>query len=66
MSTHTGVLRRDHRAAMAQVGWLGQTGCLYALADPPHDPREPGGYAPLYLQLGTWVELEPGVWVVED
>jgi hypothetical protein len=43
-----------------------QTGGVYALADPPRDPREPGGYAPLYLQVGTWVELEPGIWVVED
>lgn len=41
----------DHihlRWGVEQVGWIGQTGAVYALDDPPRDWREPGGYSPLY------------------
>lgn len=31
-----------------QVGWIGQTGAVYALDDAPYDTREPGGFSPLY------------------
>lgn len=48
------------RMALAQVGWIGQTGEVYALTDPPRDGRERGGYAPLYIQIGTYVIDDDG------
>lgn len=53
-------------AALGQVGWLGFTGMIYALDDEPRDFREPGGYSPLYIQIGTWEEIEPGKWSIKD
>jgi hypothetical protein len=41
----------DHvhpKYGVEQVGWIGQTGNVYALDDPPYDDREPGSFAPLY------------------
>lgn len=40
--------------ALAQVGWIGQTGEVYALNDPPMDSREPGSHSPLYIQVGVY------------
>lgn len=40
--------------ALAQVGWIGQTGEVYALHDPPMDSREPGSFSPLYMQVGVY------------
>lgn len=67
-SAHGGAVPREssENAVMAQVGWLGFTGMIYELADEPRDFREPGGYSPLYIQIGVWEELEPGVWSIKD
>lgn len=67
-SDHGGVLPREitGNAALAQIGWLGFTGMIYELRDEPKDWREPGGYQPLYIQVGVWEELEPGAWSVRD
>lgn len=59
-------LKPDARPVMAQVGWLGHRGgATYALDDPPYDPREPGGFSPLYIQIGSWVLIE-GKWTIHD
>jgi hypothetical protein len=43
-------------AVLAQIGWVGSRGNhhVYALTDPPYDGREPGGYTPLYIQVGNY------------
>lgn len=52
---------------MAQVGWLGhKAGGVYALADQPLDGREPGGFSPLYIQIGTWEDLGDGKWGIRE
>ena len=66
MHIHGRTLPRDSSTAMAPVGWIGQTGAVYALDDPPRDGRERGGYAHLYLQIGTWREIEPDHWAIDD
>lgn len=66
MSIHRAPLPASDRPAMAQVGWLGQTGAVYALASPPSKSSEPGSYTPLYMQIGVWVEVEPGTWVIAE
>jgi hypothetical protein len=33
---------------------------VYALDDPPRDVRETGGFAPLYMQIGTYKVDEDG------
>lgn len=38
--------------AMRQVGWLGQTGNVYAYdEEATAREQEPGGYSPLYLEI---------------
>jgi hypothetical protein len=37
---------------MAQVGWLGQTGEVYALDTGPTKDQEPGEFMPLYIEDG--------------
>lgn len=68
MSRHHEVLPRsvDAQPAMAQVGWLGQTGTVYPLDAGPNRVQEPGGFAPLYLQVGVWKEIEDGTYAVFD
>lgn len=59
-------LKPTDRPVMAQVGWLGdRDGDVYALADPPYDDREPGGFSPLYIQIGRWV-LVDGNWTIDE
>lgn len=36
------------RLVLRQVGWIGQTGDLYALGEDP-SPTEPGGFGPLWF-----------------
>lgn len=56
---HTHPLPATSHPVMAQVGWLGhRAGHVYALADQPFDTREPGGFSPLYIQIGTWREQD--------
>jgi hypothetical protein len=59
-------LPRDSDAVMAQVGWIGQSGYVYALDDQPRDAREPGGYSPLYIQIGVWENLGDGKYGIKD
>lgn len=40
---------------LRQIGWIGQTGAVYALDDQPMDEREKGGFQPLLIQTGTFV-----------
>lgn len=51
---------------MAQVGWMGFTGNVYALDDQPFDAREPGGFGPLYIPVGTWEDLGDGHYAIKD
>lgn len=51
---------------MAQVGWIGQTGEVYALGDPPFDNREPGGFSPLYISVGVWEYLGDNKYGIKD
>lgn len=52
-------------AALAQIGWLGQTGQTYGLDDKPGD-TERGGFTPLYIQVGRYVTNEHGSKILED
>lgn len=65
-SKHAAPLPQTSTLAMAQVGWMGFTGEVYALADPPYDQREPGGLSPLYIALGTWEDLGDGHYAIKD
>jgi hypothetical protein len=53
-SKHAPVVPSSDRPVIAQVGWLGATGTVYALDDQPLDGREPGAFSPLYIRVGTW------------
>lgn len=57
---------RSKDMTIAQVGWLGQSGSVYALDDPPRGGREPGSYSPLYIQIGTWEHLGDGRYGIND
>lgn len=62
-------LARDSKAAMVQVGWVGQTGKVYELGTPLSEIHkiETASYAPLYMQLGEWEYHEPTKkWFVEE
>ena len=63
---HGPALPRDDRTVMAQVGWLGASGAVYALDDQPLDGREAGSFTPLYLGLGVWEDLGDGRWGIKD
>ncbi|MFJ8815453.1 hypothetical protein [Amycolatopsis thermoflava] len=55
MSTGSEPIHAEHWA-LRQVGWLGQSGTVYALGE---KPRESGGFTPLYIQIGTYHQ-DPG------
>jgi hypothetical protein len=55
----------ESRPVMAQIGWMGAKGAVYALDDEPRDEREPGSYRPLYVQLGEWVVAD-GKWIIGE
>ena len=64
---HVGrTIPRNPGLALNHVGWLGQSGTVYALDDEPHGPREPGSYAPLLMQIGTWEDLGDGHYAIKD
>ena len=65
-SIHGNPLPHDDKHAMAQVGWIGQTGNVYGLDDQPYDSREPGGFSPLYIAVGMWTQIGDGGWVIDD
>jgi uncharacterized protein YaeQ len=58
--------QQSERMALRQIGWLGHTGQYYPLGAGPTSNDEPGGFSPVYIQIGTWVELELGHWAIED
>ncbi|MBP2703515.1 hypothetical protein JOL79_06845 [Microbispora sp. RL4-1S] len=47
---------RRMRYVMRQVGWWGQSGAFYGLADPPYG-REPGSFSPAWV-IGHADELD--------
>jgi hypothetical protein len=53
---HSEPMQQGSNAAMAQVGWLGQTGNVYPLDMPLTEihQQETASYCPLYVQVGTW------------
>jgi len=55
-------------AAMAQVGWLGETGTVYPLGTALSEihKTETASYRPLYIQVGTWEQTADGRWFVEE
>lgn len=65
---HGPTLPRDLTAdmALAQIGWLGHTGTVYSLDAPPNSTREPGGFGPLWICVGTWKDLGDGSWGIDD
>lgn len=64
---HTTVPRvNSQNLALAQVGWIGQTGEVYALDDQPMDSREPGSFQPLYIAIGKWIHLDNDRYGIED
>lgn len=65
-STHAPVVPSADRPVIAQVGWLGASGAVYALDDQPLDGREPGSFSPLYIRVGTWEDLGDGKWGIKD
>jgi hypothetical protein len=58
-SEHGPTLPREQTKdfALAQIGWVGRTGTVYQLHHGPTSGQEPGGYAPLYISVGTWEDL---------
>jgi hypothetical protein len=51
---------------MSQIGWIGATGEVYVVDDQPMDDREPGGFHPLYIQIGVWEHLGDGKYGIKD
>lgn len=67
LHVHTRVSREaSQRLALAQVGWIGQSGGVYALDDQPMDAREPGSFQPLYIAVGAWEDLGDGHYGIKD
>lgn len=66
MHQHGPVLPSDSNLAIAQVGWLGETGTVYELDDQPLDVREPGSFTPLYIAVGVWEDLGDGHFGIKD
>lgn len=56
-----------NHAILRQVGWLGhRRGDVYPLRESPNLLTEPGGYSPLYIQVGTYVYDADGNKTWED
>lgn len=56
-----------NHAVLRQVGWLGhRRGDVYSLDGSPNCLQEPGGYSPLYIQVGTYVFDADGTKTWED
>jgi hypothetical protein len=51
--------------AIRQWGWLGHSGKVYKLGDKAVE-SEPGGFSPLYLQVGFYRTDEKGNKILED
>lgn len=59
--------RHFEHPALAQVGWLGHADSkVYSLSENPAE-TEPGGFSPLYIQIGTYIwDAEAETYVLED
>lgn len=66
LHVHAEALRHDDPRAFAQVGWICQTGAVYALDDAPGRDREPGSFQPLYIAVGVWEDLGDGKYRIKD
>lgn len=55
----------DSPAVMRQIGWVGQTGMVYAMDAEP-SRKEKGSYQPLYIQIGVWEYLGDGKYGIKD
>lgn len=65
--TQQGQHRRFDHPALAQVGWIGHADRrVYGLDEHP-SLTEPGGFSPLYIQVGTYLlDAESGQYFMED
>ena len=60
LDTSRGPCREVRHAILAQVGWVGHRhGTVYSMDSKPHE-TEPGGYSPLYIQVGTYATDDDG------
>lgn len=57
----------ERMPAIAQVGWIGSNGDIYALDDQDSArEQQKGGYQPLLIQIGEWIKGEDGKYTLED
>jgi hypothetical protein len=63
---HGPTVPRESNLVLKQIGWLGQTGQVYAYDDQPMDSREPGSFTPLYFAVGVWEDLGDGQYGIKD
>jgi hypothetical protein len=68
LSDHGPTIPREQsmNTAIAQIGWIGKTGTVYRLDQPPTSSSEPGGFAPLLISVGTWEHLGNEHWGIHD
>jgi hypothetical protein len=60
-------LPRETNMVWRQIGWIGhRDGSVYSYDDHPMDSREPGGFSPLYVAIGTWEHLGDGKYGIKD
>lgn len=52
--------------ALAQIGWVGQTGAVYPMGSAPTRDQEPGSYGPLLISVGVWEDLGDDSWGIRD
>ena len=55
----------SERMVLRQAGWLGHSGRFYSLDEKPSQ-TERGGYGPVYINTGSWVDLGEGHWGIND
>jgi len=60
-------LGHNSSAALAQVGWVGASGTVYAFDQPAEvlELAEPSGYEPIYVAVGSWAYRGNGQYVVD-
>jgi hypothetical protein len=68
LNNHAEPLDRNSKAAVAQVGWLGNTGAVYPWGTPLDEihKHETGWYTALYVQIGEWEKDNKSNWHVEE
>lgn len=58
-------LAPNNKQVMVQVGWLGATGEIYELDEPPYN-IEKGSFTPLYISIGVYELNEEYQYVIHD